>query len=253
MLLVISKGKKMISEYQDAFGHILWDCLEGKASLEIVEKTNGFIGVGSLGPKSYFALYKNWPFLQKKAIRYARGRVLDIGCGAGKHSLYLQGRGFDVLGIDTSPLALKVCRERGLKKTKLLSITQINSKLGKFNTLLMLGNNFGLFGNPKRARWLLRRFHKITHQEARIIAETRDPYNTTEPFHLKYHELNRKRGRMPGQLRIRIRYKRYATPWFDYLCVSSDEMRNILKDTGWRINSLLDSDGPLYIAIIEKD
>lgn len=242
----------MITEAQDAFGHILWDCLQGKDSLEIVERDDGFIGGGSLGTKSYFASYKDWPLHQRKAIKYVKGRVLDIGCGAGKHSLYLQEKGFDVLGIDTSSLALKVCRTRGLKKTKLMSITQIDSKLGKFNTVLMLGNNFGLFGNPKRARWLLRRFHKIAHQEARIIAETRDPYDTTEPFHLRYHEFNRKRGRMPGQLRIRIRYKMYVAPWFDYLCVSPDEMEKVLKETDWKIKRLLDSNAPLYTAIIEE-
>ena len=99
----------------------------------------------------------------------------------------------------------------------------------------------------------MRRFHKITHKEAIIIAEIRNPHSTTDPSHLTYHELNRKRGRTPGQLRIRIKYKRYVTPWFDYLCVSLDEMRNTLKETGWKIKSLLDSNGPLYIAIIEED
>ena len=160
----------MITESQDAFGHILWDCLQGKVSFEIVERDDGFIDVASLGPKAYFASYKDWSLHQRKAIKHVKGRILDIGCGAGRHSLYLQRKGFDVLGIDTSPLALKVCRTRGLKKTKLMSITQIDSKLGKFNTVLMLGNNFGLFGSPNRARWLLRRFHKITHKDGRIIA-----------------------------------------------------------------------------------
>ncbi len=242
----------MMTESQDAFGHVFWDCLQGKGSFVILERDDGLFD-GDIGAKEYFTPCEDWSPHQKIAIRHVKGRVLDIGCGAGKHSLYLQEKGFDVLGIDTSPLALKVCRTRGLKKTKLLSITQIDSKLGRFSTLLMLGNNFGLFGNPKRAKWLLRRFHKITHKEARIIAETLDPYDTTEPFHLKYHEFNRKRGRMPGQLRIRVRYKMYVGAWFDYLCVSPDEMRNILKETGWKIKSLLDSDGPLYAAIIEKD
>lgn len=242
----------MITESQDAFGHILWDYLQNKTSSEIVERDDSFIDIG-IGAKAYFTSYKDWPLHQKKAMRHVKGRVLDIGCGAGKHSLYLQEKGFDVLGIDTSSLALKVSRTRGLKKTKLLSITQIDSKLGKLNTLLMLGNNFGLFGSPKRARWLLRRFHKVTDKDARIITETLDPYGTTEPFHLKYHQFNRRRNRMPGQLRIRVRYKRYITPWFDYLLVSPDEMRKILKETGWKIKSLLDSDGPLYIAIIGKD
>lgn len=93
----------MISEFQDAFGHILWDCLQGKGSLEIVERDDGFFEGGSLGVKAYFASYKDWPPHQKKAIRYVKGRVLDIGCGAGKHFLYLQEKGFDVLELILPP------------------------------------------------------------------------------------------------------------------------------------------------------
>ncbi len=51
-------------------------------------------------------------------MEFVNGRVLDVGCGAGRHSLYLQKKGFDVLGIDVSPLAVKVCRLKGVKKLK---------------------------------------------------------------------------------------------------------------------------------------
>lgn len=57
---------------------------------------------------------------------------------------------------------------------------------------------------------------------------------------------------MSGQLRLRVRYKKYATPWFDYLLVSKDEMQNVLDGTGWQVKSFLDSDDPMYVAIIEK-
>jgi len=69
----------------------------------------------------------------------------------------------------------------------------------------MLGNNFGLFANPQRARRLLRRLGRMTSQDARVIAETLDPYNTDEPSHRVYRERNRRRGRMPCQIRMRIR------------------------------------------------
>jgi hypothetical protein len=90
----------------------------------------------------------------------------------------------------------------------------------------------------------------MTPDEARIIAETRDPYGTDDPCHLAYHKLNRKRGRMSGQLRIRIRYKTYATPWFDYLLVSKDEMRAILDGTGWQVTRFMDTADPAYVAAI---
>jgi 2-polyprenyl-3-methyl-5-hydroxy-6-metoxy-1,4-benzoquinol methylase len=57
---------------------------------------------------------------------FVKGRVLDIGCGAGRHSLYLQNQGFQVLGIDNSPLAVKVAKLRGLKRVKVMSIEDIN-------------------------------------------------------------------------------------------------------------------------------
>jgi hypothetical protein len=116
----------------------------------------------------------------------------------------------------------------------------------------MLGNNFGLFANFRRARWLLKRFQGITSSKARIIAESMDPYQTDDPVHLEYHKFNRKRGRMAGQARLRIRYKKHATPWFDYLLVSKDEMKSILKGTGWQVKRFIDTEGPVYTAIIEK-
>jgi len=57
----------------------------------------------------------------------------------------------------------------------------------------MLGNNFGLFGSQSKAKSLLKEFNKVTNEKARIITESNDPYGTTNPFHLEYHELNRKK------------------------------------------------------------
>ena len=236
---------------QDAYGHAVFDYLKGMGGFEIVERDDGYFGPSG-GPWAYLSEYKDWQPEQRKAMRYVRGRVLDIGCGGGRHSLYLQEKGFDVLGIDTSPLAIKVCRLRGLRKAKLMSITQVDPSLGRFDTLLMLGNNFGLFANFKRARWLLKRFHRITSDKARIIAETTDPYQTDDPVHLEYHRFNKSRGRMSGQARIRVRYKRHVTPWFDYLLVSKDEMHRILKGTGWRVSRFIDSRDSAYVAIMEK-
>jgi SAM-dependent methyltransferase len=219
--------------------------------MEIVERDDGYIDTSG-GPLSYFSEYRLWPSHQKKAMKYARGRVLDIGSGAGRHALYLQGKGLDVLGIDNSPLAIKVCKERGLRNTEVLSINQINRGLGIFNTILMMGNNFGLFGSFEGAKRLLKKFSRITTDNSRIIATSNDIYRTKNPEHLSYHQRNRERGRMVGQIRIRVRYQKYATPWFDYLMVSKEEMENILDGTDWRVTKFIDSDGPVYVAVIDK-
>ncbi len=241
----------MLKDYQDAFGHEIYDYFTKKVGREIVERDDGYIDLSG-GPEAYFNEYRDWPSHEKKAIKHARGRILDIGSGAGRHSLYLQGKGRDVLGIDNSPLAVEVCKLRGLRNAKVTSITQINSKMGVFDTILMMGNNFGLFGSFQGARRLLKRFSEITPVKGRIIAASSDVYPTENREHLDYHEYNRKRGRMGGQVRLRVRYRKYATPWFDYLMVSREEMENILDETDWKVNRFIESEGPGYIAIIDK-
>ena len=114
-------------------------------------------------------------------MRFVGGRVLDVGCGAGRHLLYLQRRRHDVLGIDVSPGALEVCRRRGASSVELLSVTQIGARLGAFDTVLMLCGNFGLFGTERRARRLLRRLVDMTTPQARLVVNTSDPTRTTNP------------------------------------------------------------------------
>ena len=239
---------------QDAFGQEMLAYLKGETVHEIVEREDGLIQVSPKGPASYFAHYEDWMPQEQEAISYARGRVLDIGCGAGRVGLYLQNKGHDVLGIDVSPGALEVCRQRGFTNTQLMSITQITQKMGVFDTIVLFGNNFGLLGNRVRAKYLLRRFHRMTSREGRILALSNDIYQTTTPFHLAYQESNRRRGRMAGQLRIRIRFQMAKSPWFDYLLASPEEMADLLESTGWRIQRVISAEGsPIYGAVIFKE
>ncbi len=240
---------KTLTKNQDAHGHLMYDFFKGQEVFEIVERDDGYIQ--ALPMTLYFGEYRKWPRIEREAIRYVRGRVLDVGCGAGRHSLYLQKKRLDVLGIDVSPLAVKVSRLRGLKKTRILSFESVSSKLGVFDTVLMMGNNFGLFQSFRKTRMLLRRLHRMTGEGARIVAEVRDPYKTRDPAHLAYHKRNRRRGRMAGQIRMRVLYRKFATPWFDYLFVSREEMKQILQGTGWKARRFLGR-GPGYVAIIEK-
>jgi len=135
-----------------------------------------------------------------------------------------------------------------------MSIDQINKfKPAIFDTVILLGHNFGLFGDFKKAKMLLRKLYRITAPGVLIIAETLDPYKTNNPAHLGYHKLNRKRGRMSGQMKIRLRFSQYIGEWFDYLFVSKQEMQEILKDSGWKIKKFIDYNNPTYTAIIEKE
>ena len=244
---------KVLKDNQDAYGHLLSDYHNGQENVEIVEREDGFIDTSRLGPLNYFAEYADWAKHQKLAMAYANGRVLDIGCGAGRHAIYLQEQGLNVLGTDISPLAIQTCQHRGLRNALVIPVTQVSSKIGTFGTILMMGHNFGLVGSYKRAKWLLRRFAAMTTDTAKIIAETLNPYQTEEPCHLAYHQFNRNRGRMSGQLRLRIRYRQYTTPWFDYLFVSKTEMEDILDGTAWQVERYVDAaNTPTYVAILCK-
>ncbi|HEU6444195.1 MAG TPA: class I SAM-dependent methyltransferase [Gaiellaceae bacterium] len=241
-----------MKEHEDAYGRLLLAYLEGdRVSREIAERDGGFIAAG-LGPAVYFEPFRRWPAHQRRAMRFVRGRVLDVGAGAGRVALHLQERGHDVVAIDVSPLAVEVCRRRGVRDARVCPFERIDASLGSFDTVVMWGNNFGLFGDPAKAVRMLRRLDRLTTDRGRIVAESRNVYDTHDPEHLAYHERNRRRGRMAGQLRLRIRHRSYATPWFDYLIVSPQEMVELLDGTVWHVSRLLDGDEGVYAAVIEK-
>ncbi len=244
---------RIMNSANDGYGRqLLSQFLNQSATCEIIEREDGFIGAGS-DPGCYFSEFKQWLRIERRAIKMAKGRVLDIGCGAGRHSLYLQGLGHDVTGIDNSPGAIKVCKLRGLKKCMVRTISDVDKfKPNAFDTVLMLGNNFGLFGSRDGAKQILKKLDRITSPDAQIVAGSLNPYKTKDPDHIRYHKLNKTRGRMPGQIRMRIRFGKTIGGWFDYLFVSPEEMNEILDGTRWRVERFIDPENTLYAAKIRK-
>jgi SAM-dependent methyltransferase len=241
----VRPGAHAVNDKSDAYGQLLLAFLEGGASQEIVERDDGFIEA-TAGPAGYFAPVRRWAPAERQALRSVRGRVLDAGCGAGRVALKLEARGHEVVAIDNSPLAVDVARRRGVSDARVVAFENAIPQLGHFDTVVMYGNNFGLFGGASKARRLLRRLRPFV---GRIVASTRDPYETDDPGHLAYHDRNRQRGRMPGQLRLRVRYRRYASPWFDYLIVSPEELESLVDGTGWRVSRIIEGE-PLYVAVL---
>lgn len=237
----------------DGYGNQLAAQFQSRTlTAEIIERDDNYIDFGS-DAGTYFTEYEQWSSIEQTAINRAAGRILDIGCGAGRHALHLQRQGFDVTGIDNSPGAIGVCRARGLKKALVRPVNEIDRFApDSFDTILMFGNNFGLFGGSDSAKMLLKKMSRITASNARIIAGTRNPYQTDDSDHLEYHELNRQRGRMSGQIRMRVRYRKIIGEWFDYLFVSPEEMQEIISDTDWQIEEFIEPDQAQYFAVIGK-
>ena len=249
-----------LTRQQDAYGAAMWDAIDDPQAACVIEREDGFVDIDHT--RRYMSEARDWGRHERQGLRLARGRVLDVGCGLGRVALYLQAKGLRVVSIDNSPLAIAASRRRGVKDARVVPIAQAaRKKLGVFDTIVLYGNNFGLLGSFEGGRKLLRRFHAMTSLTGRIIAQTNDlhlppgrkPQSPVQKCHLAYRRANVRRGRMAGQVRFRIRYRDLCTPYLDYLFVSRDEMQNMVTGTGWLIKRFIDSGGPNYIAVLEKE
>jgi SAM-dependent methyltransferase len=219
----------------DAFGDVLQQCWRkgGRYGLayEIAERDDGFISVVDaahyLRPPDKLGPLDQW------ACEHAVGRVLDVGCGAARQAVALMASGHEVIGIDPSPGAVEIARARGVQA--ILGSVEDDFDFGIFDTVLMLGNNLGLLADRQHAGVVLRRLADLVRPGGRLIGSGISPAAETAPEHVAYQERNRMNGRMPGQLRIRIRHRSVCTPWFDYLHVSVDELASLANGTGWAL------------------
>jgi SAM-dependent methyltransferase len=203
---------------------------------------------------SYFTSPSKWPRMEQEAIRLVRGRVLDLGCGPGRHALFLQKKGFDVVGLDASPTQVALARIRGLMNVYPASIRQLPRGLGTFNSVLMMGNNLGIAGAVPQVRRFLRDLREITRKGARLIGHSRIPGTWSED-HLPYVKQNLRRGRPPGLLTLRVRYKGQVGDWFDLLLIPPEELARLGHETGWELVRVIWEGGYApgdYVGVLER-
>jgi SAM-dependent methyltransferase len=205
-----------------------------------------------MGAEWFFAEQHEWVEAERAAFELVRGRVLDIGAGAGRHSLEAQRRGLEAVAIDISPGAVDVCRRRGVRDARLLPLQEVDERLGVFDTVLLLCGNLGLAGGAGETSALLERLRGLTATDARILFDTVDPHVDNDEADLAYLARNRERGRMPGLVTIRIRYGGLATPWYDLLCASPEELEELAAATGWRLAWRRDAEPPDWYGVLEK-
>jgi SAM-dependent methyltransferase len=217
--------------------------------IEIIERDDGLIN--GAPADHYLHEPHEWQPHDHRALRMCRGHVLDVGVGAGRTAVELQRRGVAVTGLDTSAGAIEVARKRGLRDTVRATVDEYARADARYDTFLLLGNNLGLLEGPERAPVFLAALAALAKPGARLIAHGTDPYGTTDPVHVAYHRRNRERGRLGGQLRLRLRYRLLATEWFDYLVCSPAELAVLVRGTRWRLAGIDETDRPYYLAVME--
>ncbi len=125
-----------------------------------------------LSPSYFFRTVNEMPELEKKALSLCRGKVLDIGAGAGCHSLVLQNKGFDVTAVEKSELSANVMKKRGIKNVVCSDI--FSFKESGFDTILLLMNGAGIGGSLNGLTKLLEHLKKILTAGGRIITDSSD-------------------------------------------------------------------------------
>ena len=218
--------------------------------IEVVEWDNGVV-TASLA-RQWFAPEDDWFGCERRALRHIKGPVLDVGAGAGRLCLALQARGIPVTGLDTSPGAVAVARQRGVRDVVCTTVDDHVAAGHRYRTFAFFGANLGLLQSRERAPVLLAALAAMATPDARIVGHGMDPHPHANPVQRAHHQRNVASGRLPGQLRLRVRFLATATPWMDFLLCSVAELEDLLAGTGWQLAEVDEADQPLYCAVLRR-
>lgn len=155
---------------KDLFGKALLDYYDGQYTEDIITATN--ISDDDELPLPYlFRDYKNMPKIEQKAIQLCRGSVLDVGCGSGSHSLYLQNKGLLVKAIDISQGAVEVTQKRGVHNVQQLDILD---ETEQYDTILLLMNGTGIFQEMRQVVKYLEHLKTLLKPNGQILIDSSD-------------------------------------------------------------------------------
>lgn len=155
---------------KDLFGKALLDYQNGNYTEDLITSTS--ISDEDELPLPYlFRSYKEMPKLEQKALQLAKGKVLDVGCGSGSHSLFLQSKGIDVKAIDISKGAIEVTKLRGVLNSE---INDILDETDTFNTILLLMNGTGIFQELSQVSKYLKHLKSLLKPHGQILIDSSD-------------------------------------------------------------------------------
>ncbi len=154
----------------DLFGKALLDYQNGNYTENLITSTN--ISDDDVLPIPYlFRGFSDMPKLEQKALQLCKGNILDVGCGSGIHSLYLQEKGFHIKSIDVSKGAIDVCKLRGVFNSELKNILD---ETETFDTILLLMNGTGIFQELSQVSNYLKHLKSLLNPNGQILIDSSD-------------------------------------------------------------------------------
>lgn len=162
-------------------------------------------------------------------LKRAKGKVLEVGCGAGRVMRYLQYKGFDVTGFDFDKIMVGLCRDQGLKKVFYES-TEKMEKLGAFDTIVLLTPSVGTAGCIEGLKRLLDKCYECCNTNGILV------FDSLESI---MGESTGKEGII--EKRLRLKYNEKYSRWFSWIHIGSEAAKNLLSETGWKIEETIRS------------
>lgn len=214
----------------DVFGSAMLDFLSGNNPQDI--STYSSLDEQDIIPISYlFRDFRDMPVLEQEALKRCHGEVLDIGCGAGSHSLYLSKKGLSVTSLDASEGAIAVCKERGLPTVVHSELLHYNGK--RFNTILLLMNGIGIVGTLKNLDSYLTHLKGLLKPNGQILFDSSDilyMYEEEEDGGFLVPTLNE----YYGEVSFVLRYKDLTSDPFPWLYVDYNTISRAAQFHGFQ-------------------
>ncbi|MEO1889906.1 MAG: class I SAM-dependent methyltransferase [Cycloclasticus sp.] len=229
----------IIATDKDPIGVALLDFLQSQEDAPIAV-TMDIADEDILPPSYFFRSYEECPELEQIALQQSAGKVLDIGAGAGSHSLYLQKEGLDVTAIDVSPHSVEVMRQRGIKKAELIDFYDYQGV--SFDTLLLLMNGIGLVQNLDGFERFFTHARTLLSPNGQIILDSSDLIYMFEAEDGSYViDLSNK---YHGEVTFNLSYKDIVGEPFDWLYVAEELLLDAAEANGF--NCEIIKQGPHY-------
>ena len=217
----------------DPFGLAVRDEFLGRRTDPcLAERDDGLIFEEPIPP--YLEGRDKWTSQEREALSKAGGRILDLGCGPGRHLLDLQAAAFAV-GLDRSLEVLRTCKLRGGRNLVLGSAKRLPFKEGTFDTVLLMTNGLGIAGGMPDTVQMLRDIVRVLSAKGILLAHTTDPRRESSGVEREYRLRNVGCGRPPGLVRVRLRYRDVVGPWFEILLLSPPEVEAVFSEAGLQI------------------